>query len=255
VTPIVLLHGFAGHASAWDDVVGDLARANRRASAITLFGHDPNIAVRSNVSFDDEAARVASSIAAIGEPVRLCGYSMGGRVALGVLARAPELVASAVLVGAHPGLESDADRRERAASDELWARMLEEQGIETFVAKWEAQALFATQASAPAERLARQRATRLAHDPRSLACAMRSLGLAAMPSYWDVLERLAVPLDLVVGAHDTKFTALAERMERASASGTSGASGRAARITRVPNVGHNVSLEAPAALATLLADR
>ena len=241
--PVVLLHGFAGHGDSWADVASALP--GRPVDAVTLFGHDPEAPATSTIAFEEEVALVTERLAAFGRPVRLCGYSMGGRIALGVLARAPEHIESAVIIGAHPGLTSDVERRERRAADEVWAKLLEERGIHAFVEKWEAQPLFASQASDDPAALERQRAIRARHEPRSLAWAMRSLGLAAMPSYWEALERLEVPVTFVVGALDEKFTALAlrmtERMKRTTA-----------KLVRVDGAGHNVVLANPAFLAKIL---
>jgi 2-succinyl-6-hydroxy-2,4-cyclohexadiene-1-carboxylate synthase len=242
--PVVVLHGFAGHGDSWRAIRGLLPE--RRVEAITLFGHDQTAPPDAPVAFESEVTRVVELIRGLGAPVRLCGYSMGGRISLGVLGRAPELVESAILVGAHPGLTSDAEREQRVQSDEVWVRVLEDEGIAVFAEKWQAQALFASQARLDPERLAAQRAIRVRHAPHSLALAMTSLGLARMPSYWDVLERIRVPLDIVVGALDTKFTALAVRMNERVA-------GEHGRVLAVAGAGHNVLLEEPELLAQVIA--
>lgn len=244
--PVVVLHGFAGHAESWDTVVAALGE--RRVEAITLFGHDHALPPDGPIAFEDEVARVADRVRAVGEPVLLCGYSMGGRVALGVLARVPERVASVVLVGAHPGLGSDAEREARAIADELWVRVLVDEGIEAFTSKWQAQPLFATQARLDPERLQAQRAIRLRHDPRALALAMTSLGLARMPSYWSVVAGAVVPIELVVGEHDAKFAALADRMQERMRPGLG-------RVRRISDSGHNVLLERPDVLVRIIAER
>ena len=242
--PIVLLHGFAGHAESWR-AVRDVLQ-DRRVEALTAFGHDPAAPATAPIAFNDEVARIVRSLRAIGEPARLCGYSMGGRLTLGVLAAAPELVHSAILVGAHPGLTTDEERQQRAASDDVWVRLLEDQGIEAFATRWEAQPLFATQSKLDAPTLAAQRAVRLCHDARSLALAMTSLGLAQMPSYWSVLCEIRVPVDIIVGSLDEKFGALAERMY-AQLKGDIG------YVVRVDDAGHNVLLERPDVLARVIA--
>lgn len=242
--PVVVLHGFAGHADSWNAVRDALPE--RRIHAVTLFGHDELTPPAAGVSFDAEARRVADIIRALGRPVRLCGYSMGGRVALGVLAQAPELVASAVLVGAHPGLETDAEREQRALADEVWVQVLEREGTAVFADKWQAQPLFATQERLSPAVLAAQRAVRVRHHARALALAMRSLGLGRMASYWGVLGRLEIPVDLVVGALDQKFAALALRMREQIGP-------ERGRVLRVREAGHNVLLERPDLLAQVIA--
>jgi 2-succinyl-6-hydroxy-2,4-cyclohexadiene-1-carboxylate synthase len=170
---------------------------------------------------------------------------MGGRLALGVLGSAPETIEEAFFVGAHPGLASDEERRAREAADAVWVRVLEDEGIAAFAQKWQALALFASQARLPPSQLAAQHAIRLRHDPRSLALAMTSLGLARMPSYWEVIARAAVPITLIVGGDDEKFKGLARRMLATTTADR-------ARVVEVDGAGHNVVLERPDVIARLL---
>lgn len=241
--PTVCLHGFAGHAESWEPL--HAALPDEALAALTLFGHDPTRPVTDMIAFEDEVARIAGALRAQGGPVRLVGYSMGGRISLGLLRMFPELVASVVLVGANPGLHTEKEREERIKGDEVWARLLEDEGMEAFAAKWEAQGLFATQAKLPAPVLAHQRAIRQRHDARSLAWSMRSLSLGRMPSYWETLERAELPVDIVVGALDAKFSALAVEMKKRTKPGL-------ARILSVADVGHNVLLERPDLLARIV---
>lgn len=230
--PLVLLHGFTGAPASWDRV---LARLGRRDALRPALGLAP--------SFEAEVDRLAGEWRAAGlAPVDLAGYSMGARVALGLAVRHPDRVARLTLVGVHPGLETDAERAERAAGDERWAALLEREGVARFVAAWEDQPLFATQLALPPDVRAAHRAIRLAHAPDALARALRALSLARMPSLWPALPGLAVPVRLVVGEADPKFRALAARAAALLARAT---------LQVVPGCGHDVPLEDPAAFAAL----
>ena len=55
----------------------------------------------------------------------LCGYSMGGRLALHVALAAPERIGRLVLVSATAGIEDEADRARRRAADERLAAEIE----------------------------------------------------------------------------------------------------------------------------------
>lgn len=239
---VVLLHGFLGAPQSFDAVVERMRP--RRSLALALVGHGAD--AEHVATFEEETARIAACITAQfpGERVHLCGYSLGGRVALTLAAAQPSWLARLTLIGAQPGLEGDAERTARARSDEDWAEHLERDGVATFLEKWEAQPLFATQRTLPREVLDRQRRERLGHDPRELARALRILGLAQMPNLWPQLGRIAQPVDLVVGARDTKFVEIARRMLAALPRGA---------LHAIDDVGHNVVLEAPTALARVLA--
>jgi pimeloyl-ACP methyl ester carboxylesterase len=65
-----------------------------------------------------------------------------------------------------------------------------------------------------------------------------------MAPLWDRLEALAVPVTLAAGERDAKFRAIAERMADALPD---------ARAEVIAGAGHAAHLEAPTAVARLLA--
>jgi 2-succinyl-6-hydroxy-2,4-cyclohexadiene-1-carboxylate synthase len=154
----------------------------------------------------------------------------------------PELVHSATLIGLHPGLRDNAARRARRESDEAWCQLLLREGTRAFVDAWERQPLFLTQTRLDPAVLSEQRRRRLSHRPDGLAWALRSLGLAAMPDYWQSLATVRVPVHLMAGCLDTKFVALA----RAAAKDLG------CPLTLVEDTGHNIVLERPEAVVSAL---
>lgn len=243
----VLLHGFAGGPAMWDGIAPSLATRGR-VLAPALMGHAG--APATSADFAAEVARIATLIAdwrRPGETLHLAGYSLGGRIAMGLLEAQPDAFAAATLIGAHPGLAAESpERGARAQSDHAWAQRIETAGLTEFDARWQAQALFQTQARLAPAQLAAQRAQRLAHEPAALAQAMRVLSLATMPDWRAALRGIDLPVTLMAGALDTKFLALAQGLA---------AGWPAAKVQAVPGCGHNLVLEAPAAvLAALLAD-
>ena len=216
----VLLHGFAGDPAVWHDVpiAGD---------PIALPGHPGGGPLA-----DDWAGNLAAIAARIGRCDIAIGYSLGARVALGLVAAGH--VPRGVLISVNPGI-ADADRAARRASDATWARLVGERGVEAFLAAWEAQALFASQARAPAERRAARRARRLALDPAQLARSLETMGLAEMPDYRTAIDaRFA----LIAGADDARYIAIARSLP--------------APLEIVPDSGHDPLLEQPAALAAAI---
>jgi 2-succinyl-6-hydroxy-2,4-cyclohexadiene-1-carboxylate synthase len=246
----VLLHGFAGSPASWDDTLAEL-RAELPPIVPWLCGHGPGAVGPSGAScaagFAGEVERLAARVDAVPRAPRerrvVAGYSLGGRLALGLVLEHPELFDAAVLVSAHPGLDDETVRAERRAADERWAALLEREGIGAFVDAWEAQPVFAGQDRLSASVLDRQRRTRLAHDARALAGAMRTLSLGGMPCYGSRLAAAALPVWWVAGERDLKFGALAEAAAERMA---------AARVETLAACGHNPLLEAPAELARLL---
>ncbi len=237
----VLLHGFSGHPRSWDDVAAALA-GHGEVFRPALVGHAPGTGTPND--FTSEVDRIAGLIAAWGpERSHVCGYSLGARVALGLLVRHPTLFNRATLIGVHPGLPDDSsERNERAASDERWAR-LAEVAPSDFVARWSAQPLFQTQEGVEPERRLAQQRVRDGHDVPALGAALRALSLARMPDWRPHLAQLGIPLHLIVGELDSKFLALGRQLKEQIG---------AARLTIVPGAGHNVLLERPAAIVDAL---
>ncbi len=140
------------------------------------------------------------------------GYSLGGRVCLTLALEQPELVHSLVLVGATPGLRSEADRAARRAADELLATRLEgpgEEGArrEAFLADWLAGPLFSRLDAAQADLESRRQ-----NSCAGLAAALRNLGTGSQQPSHERLGALAMPVLLLAGERDEKFSAIAEEM-------------------------------------------
>ncbi len=235
VGDLVALHGFTQTGASWRPVA-ERAGERYRLHAPDLRGHG-SASGRRPVSFD---ALVADVVAVVPGRFSLAGYSMGGRIALVVALAHPERVERLVLVGASPGLADASEREARRRADEALAQELERDGLEAFAQRWGAQALFAGQ---PAE------VSRAAHDDRlrstaaGLAAALRGLGTGVMPSLWDRLGELRMPVVLAAGERDAKFRTMAERMAERVVD---------AELRVIEGAGHAAHLERPGAVAELL---
>ena len=230
---LVLLHGFTQTRQSWRRTAQAL-QGRYRALVPDLPGHGQ--AAHRTASFDACAAYVRALAPA--RNFTLCGYSMGGRIALHTaLALGPEIVTRLVLVGASPGLGDPAARAERRLADDALADRLETLDIETFAREWGAQPLFA---GLPERVAAAAYADRLRNTPDGLAAALRGLGTGVMEPLWDRLEQLAIPVTLVVGARDEKFRGIADAMVKRLPNG---------QLVVVEGAGHAVQLESPTAVA------
>lgn len=232
--PVVLLHGFAGTGHGWDAVAGRLERYT--AQAPDLRGHGAASGARP-VSFE---AVTADVLAAAPPSFALCGYSMGGRLALHVALAAPERVQRLVLVATTAGIDDPGERAARRAADEALAARLEEGSISAFADGWLAQPLFAGD---PPEVQSAARRDIERNAPAALAAALRGLGTGVMTPLWDRLAELRMPALVLAGERDAKFRALGERLADALPDG---------RLVVVPGAGHALPREAPAAVAAAI---
>jgi 2-succinyl-6-hydroxy-2,4-cyclohexadiene-1-carboxylate synthase len=203
---VVLLHGFSGTGRAWDGVAARLKREGYRPLALDLPGHGEAAGFEPPITF---AGCVQHVLARSPERFALCGYSLGGRVALHVALGAPGRVSRLVLVATSAGIEDPGERAERRRADRRLADELERVPFEEFIERWRAQPLFAAD---PPEvgRLAREDQRR--NSPEALAAVLRGIGTGEMEPLWDRLVELRMPVTVVVGDRDAKFQALGQRM-------------------------------------------
>jgi 2-succinyl-6-hydroxy-2,4-cyclohexadiene-1-carboxylate synthase len=238
--PLLLLHGFTQSARSFRHLASALG-ASGAVRAIDLPGHGAAGAVR--VADLEESA---AFVGAVGGRGTYLGYSLGGRIALTLALADPERVERLVLVGATPGIADPAERRARLLADAALADRLDPPGgggldLETFLDEWLAQPLFAHLSPAAQDRDARR-----VNTVSGLAHSLRQNGAGTQIPSHDRLGELTMPVLLVAGAHDGKFSAIAREMgERI---------GENATVATIPDAGHAAPFEAPGAfLATLAA--
>jgi 2-succinyl-6-hydroxy-2,4-cyclohexadiene-1-carboxylate synthase len=234
---LLLLHGFGATSHAWDLVAERLPAESYLAVALDLPGHGEAAAAPRPITFDACVEHVLASAPA---HFALCGYSLGGRVALHVALAAPERVTRLALVSSSAGIEDASERAERRLADRRLAVELETDPYEDFIERWRTQPLFAADPPAVGV-LAREDQRR--NDPHALAAVLRGLGTGEMEPLWERLGELQMPVSLIVGERDAKFLALARRMADLLGDPT----------LIVVAGGHALPLENPAAVADALA--
>jgi pimeloyl-ACP methyl ester carboxylesterase len=97
---VVFVHGLFGQGKNWTTIAKGLADRHR----VTLLdlpnhGHSP---WTDRVDYLDMAELVAAELEHLGEPVTLVGHSMGGKVAMQLALRRPELLRALVVVDIAP---------------------------------------------------------------------------------------------------------------------------------------------------------
>ena len=233
---LVLAHGFTQTARSWRIIEPLLADRLPDATidAVDLPGHGSADAVRGDLW------AAADHLVGHGGPGVYVGYSMGGRIALHAALARPDLVAALVLIGATPGIVDDEERAERRRSDEALADRIEADGVPAFIDAWLRNPLFAglSEEAAMVE-------DRLRNTAAGLASSLRLDGTGTQEPLWEQLSELGCPVLLVVGEHDAKFRAIAERMAERLPD---------AVVAVIEGAGHSAHLEEPVRTADAIAE-
>lgn len=227
---IYALHGNLGSPRDWEalDLPGlqavDLWEWQERFPGISLeeFGE----------AFSEEVAASGDS-----EPV-LLGYSLGGRLAMQALAARRDFWKGAILISTHPGLTDETEKNSRRESDREWARRVREMPWTEFLESWNAQGVLANQVVSGGQ-------GELEGRREAVARAFESWSLGRQEAAEERLGTLGVPLLVVTGERDEKFTDLAERFRNC---------GNGVEVTVMPNCGHRIPMEAPDRLAEVIRD-
>ncbi|TFV54443.1 alpha/beta fold hydrolase [Geodermatophilus sp. DF01-2] len=97
---VVFVHGLFGQGKNWTTIAKGLS-GDHRVALLDLpnHGHSP---WTERVDYVDMADLVATELGSFGEPVTLVGHSMGGKVALQLALRHPELLCALVVVDVAP---------------------------------------------------------------------------------------------------------------------------------------------------------
>lgn len=235
--PLLILHGFTGDGASFMMRLTPLAETHQLI-APDLLGHgqtasppDPQRYAMRHAIADLQALLDQLGI----NRCAVLGYSMGGRLALGFAVSHPERVSALVLESASAGLATQTEREARIHQDEALAERIVSDGIEKFVAEWERLPLWRWQSASLKAEL---RAQRLRNQPMGLANSLRGMGTGAQPYLGDRLARLTMPVLIITGEQDAKFTQIGQEMGRSIPHANQ-------RI--IAGAGHAVHLEAPAA--------
>jgi 2-succinyl-6-hydroxy-2,4-cyclohexadiene-1-carboxylate synthase len=245
--PVVLLHGFTGSRTTWQQLTAALGH-HFTCVIPDHIGHGLSGAPRALERY--QMRRVVDDLVEVVrasgyERAAWLGYSMGGRTALQVAVHRPEAVSALILEGASPGLADDAERADRRAADDALAERIEAEGVDWFADYWGALPLWDTQASLnPVIRVA-LRQQRMAQRAVGLANSLRGMGAGAQEAVWDRLGEVRIPVQLIAGDLDEKYTAIAREMAVALPNAT---------IELIEDAGHAAHLEQADAFAAVVLD-
>ncbi|MCG7342517.1 2-succinyl-6-hydroxy-2,4-cyclohexadiene-1-carboxylate synthase [Sporosarcina sp. ACRSL] len=242
---VVFLHGFTGTSATWKEVRNEL-KGKYRTITVDLTGHGNTTVPESpeRYSMEEQIEDLEALFVQLGlDTFYVVGYSMGGRIALAYTIHYPKRVKALFLESSSPGLKEERDRIERRKADKLLAQKIMENGIVSFVDKWENIPLFESQKSLPAEKKQAVRNERLQQSETGLANSLLGIGTGSQKSYWESLHSIPNPVLLMTGELDAKFVGIAREMQALSPMW---------RHIVVPEAGHAIHVEKPRIFATMI---
>ncbi len=230
--PVVLVHGFTQNHRCWGSLPPTLARRHR-VIAVDAPGHGLSSDVRADLW------ETAAHLAILDDHAAFVGYSMGARMVLHTAVTQPERVDRLVLVSGTAGIDDPTERAARRERDDELAASIERDGLEAFLTRWLDQPLFAT---LPLD--ARDADARRENTVEGLASSLRLAGTGTQEPLWERLRALTMPVLLVSGALDERFTAHAKRMAALIGSN--------ATVHTIDDAGHACHRERPDEFARVL---
>mgnify|MGYP000011396049 FL=1 len=222
---ICFVHGFTQTGKSW------IEAANTLANTTSTFIDAPDHGESQGTSLTLQES--GDAIAKIAHGMVLIGYSMGARMALHAAIQHPQSMTGLVLVSGTPGIEDDSERAARVQADDELAKHVESVGTSVFIEEWIRQPLFAESEFGDDEIQDRCRNT-----AASLASSLRMCGTGQQDPLWSQLHKIEIPVLLIAGSRDTKFTAIATRMHELVPQST---------LSILDHAGHNAHLDQPIA--------
>jgi 2-succinyl-6-hydroxy-2,4-cyclohexadiene-1-carboxylate synthase len=233
---ILFLHGFTGKSIDWKDVA-ELIDERFNKIAIDLAGHGKSSSLADIQYYKIESLidQIESVLNQLNlKKIILLGYSMGGRVALCFTIEKSEYIKALILESTTAGIKSEKERIERKNSDDELATYLEKNNVETFIDKWLDKEIFGTIRRFSNEKIKIIKQEKMKNTRIGLANSLRGFGTGNMNYLGESLGKLKVPVLLLSGQLDSKFTRLNAGMQKLIAT---------SKHIVVSNAGHNIHLE------------
>ena len=235
--PLLLLHGWMGNCEDYYEIV-EILKLRFYCIAIDLPGHGKTEVIGSDLAYDfvNTAIGIIQLLDRLEiDRCAIAGYSLGGRLALYLALEFPDRFDRVMVESTSPGLATEIDRQDRVTHDSQIIDRLKSDNFSDFVNNWYRQSIFIGIDLHPNFRDLLESRIKANH-PHNLAKSLQYAGLGMQPYLGDRLKVHPQPLQLIVGALDLKFVAIAQSMQQKSPLIT---------VEIIPDCSHNIHFQQP----------
>ena len=208
---ILALHGFTGCGADFEPLAHELG-GKWHCPALPGHGPKPQLDCSPQATLECINQELTHHHLTITKQKILLGYSMCARAALLHATDHPEAWDALILISGNPGIKDETDRANRRIADAELADSIERIGMQAFLEFWQETPLIRSQKKIPADLAISMQANRLKNTSSGLAKSLCQFGQGSMANLWPKLDKLAMPLLLITGERDKKYTNIAQRM-------------------------------------------
>ena len=240
--PYFFLHGFTGSYKSWIEIINLLSK---KSFAIDITGHGKSIFLNINDEYTvndwcNEFYLLLNSLSV--EKINLCGYSMGGRLAIAFASMYPKKINSLILESTSVGIDESEKRSERYYSDIALAETIKD-NINSFCREWSNNALFSNQKKRNRQEWANQKIIRNSHVPEQLSKSLLTFSPSNMIYYEKNFQEFNFNISIINGSEDDKFIKIGKDMTLMN---------KNAKQYIVKDCNHNTHLESPGLFIDIL---
>jgi 2-succinyl-6-hydroxy-2,4-cyclohexadiene-1-carboxylate synthase len=225
---LLLIHGFMGSSVDFHAALPTLTQ-HFYCICVDLPGHG-----QTPINDHDFVGTAEQILALAPQISHLYGYSLGGRLALYLALHYPDRWQKVILESASFGVANAQARQDRIQRDRSIARKLRQPDLDlmVFITNWYQQPVFAGIDAHP--RFAELLQSRRQNQPLALAKSLETIGLGQQPYLGDLLITNKIPLLVLAGEWDTKFTKIGHDLCRLC---------DVAKLVVIPECSHNVHFQ------------
>ncbi|MBK7104367.1 MAG: 2-succinyl-6-hydroxy-2,4-cyclohexadiene-1-carboxylate synthase [Ignavibacteriae bacterium] len=236
--PIIFLHGFTGNINDWKFLENKIPQ-NYSPIFIDLIGHGKTSSP-GNAKFYSSKSQVAFLKKIIDEldltKIIICGYSMGGRLALDFAFEFPKNIIALILESTSFGIEDEIERKERLANDFKLSEQIKNSTIEEFINYWFSLPLFQSLKKLPKDGIEKSKISRAQNSKTGLRNSLIGFSTGKMKNYFQLGNNFTLNILLITGQLDKKFTQIGKSILPNLLNG---------KLEVINDAGHNTHLEKP----------